>query len=207
MTLSSQAPDAQRQKCPDFYYHRIVLPVLKLCVNGITWYGLSCVWIPQSTQWLWKSSRLRHFHCFVPLHCCACVLSHFSHVQLFVTPWTVAHQAPLSMGFSRQEYWSGLPCPPPGDLPNPGIEPGSPTLQEDSLLLSHWGSQWVVHNCMDIPQLIFPFIRWWKIELFLVFALMKKLSWTFLSIFFGHIFSILDKYIGIEVPVYRIGVC
>ena len=46
-------------------------------------------------------------------------------VQFFETPWTVAHQAPLSMGFSRQEYWSGLPCPPPGDLPDPGIEPSS----------------------------------------------------------------------------------
>ena len=46
----------------------------------------------------------------------------------FVTPWTVAHQAPLSMGFPRQEYWSGLPFPPPGDLPDPGIEPGSPAL-------------------------------------------------------------------------------
>ena len=56
-----------------------------------------------------------------------------SRVQLSVTTWTVAHQAPLSMGFSRQEYWSGLPCPSPGDLPNPGIEPGSPTLQADSL--------------------------------------------------------------------------
>ena len=55
-----------------------------------------------------------------------CVLSHYSHVQLFVTPWTVAHQAPLTMGFSRQEYWSGLPCPPPGDLPDPGIQPVSP---------------------------------------------------------------------------------
>ena len=50
-----------------------------------------------------------------------------------VTLWTTAHQAPLSLGFSRQEYLDGLPCPPPGDLPNPGIEPGSPTLQEDSL--------------------------------------------------------------------------
>ena len=50
------------------------------------------------------------------------VLSRFSHVQLFATLWTVAHQASLSMGFSRQEYWSGLPCPPPGDLPDPGIE-------------------------------------------------------------------------------------
>ena len=49
-----------------------------------------------------------------------------SHVLLFVAPWTVAYQAPLSMGFSRQEYWSALPCPSPGDLPNPGIEPVSP---------------------------------------------------------------------------------
>ena len=49
------------------------------------------------------------------------------------TPWTVAYQAPLSMEFSRQEYWSGLPFPSPGDLPNPGIEPGSPALQADAL--------------------------------------------------------------------------
>ena len=55
-------------------------------------------------------------------------------VQLFVTPQIVAFQAPLSMGFSRQEYWSGLPFPSPEDLPNPGIEPGSPALQADSLL-------------------------------------------------------------------------
>ena len=52
-----------------------------------------------------------------------CVLSLFSHVQLFVTPWTVVCHAPLSIGFSRQEYWNGLPCPPPGDLPDAGIEP------------------------------------------------------------------------------------
>ena len=50
-----------------------------------------------------------------------------SRVQLFVTPWTVAHQASLSMGFSRQEYWSGLQCPPPENLPYPGIEPMSLT--------------------------------------------------------------------------------
>ena len=56
-----------------------------------------------------------------------------SHVRLFATPWTVAHQAPPSMEFSRQEYWSGLPFPSPGDLPDPGIEPGSPTLQADAL--------------------------------------------------------------------------
>ena len=57
-----------------------------------------------------------------------------SRVSLFVTPWTIAYQTPPSMEFSRQEYWSGLPFPSPEDLPNPGIEPGSPTLQADTLL-------------------------------------------------------------------------
>ena len=61
-------------------------------------------------------------------------------IQLFATPWTVACQAPLSVGFSRQEYWSGLPFPSPGDLPNPGIEPGSPALQADSLPSEPQGS-------------------------------------------------------------------
>ena len=55
----------------------------------------------------------------------ASVLSHFSRVRVFATPWTVTRQASLSMGYSRREYWSGLPYPPPGDLPVPGIEPGS----------------------------------------------------------------------------------
>ena len=58
----------------------------------------------------------------------------FSHVQLFATPWTIACRAPLSMGFSRQEYQCGLSCPPPRDLPSPGIKPRSPSLQVDSLL-------------------------------------------------------------------------
>ena len=57
-----------------------------------------------------------------------------SHFQLFATPWPVAYQAPPSMGFSSQEYWSGLPFPSPGDLPEPRIEPGSPTLWTDALL-------------------------------------------------------------------------
>ena len=65
---------------------------------------------------------------------CVCVCYSLSRAQLFVTPWTVAHQAPLSMGFSRQEYWSRLPFPPPGDFANPGIEPKSPALQADSFL-------------------------------------------------------------------------
>ena len=63
------------------------------------------------------------------------MLNHFSRVLPFVTLWTVAPQAPLSVGFSRQEYWSGLPFPSPGDLPDPGIEPMSPALQVNALLL------------------------------------------------------------------------
>ena len=73
----------------------------------------------------------------------ACMLSHFSCVQLFATLWTIASQVSLSMGFSRQEYWRGLPCPPPRNLPHPGIEPASPVpsaLQADSLPLSQQGN-------------------------------------------------------------------
>ena len=74
---------------------------------------------------------------------CARMLSRFGHVQLFVTPRTVASQAPLSMEFSRQEYWSGLPCPAPRDLSNPGIKLVS---QVDSLPLSHWRSPHQSHS-------------------------------------------------------------
>ena len=73
--------------------------------------------------------------------------SHFSCVRLFVTLLTVADQAPLSVGFSRPEYWSGLACPPRGDLPDVGIEPASPVapaLHVDASPLSQWGSP----NCM-----------------------------------------------------------
>ena len=72
------------------------------------------------------------------------MLGCFIYVQFFTTLQTVAHQAPLSMGFSRQEYWSGLPCPLSGDLPKPRMKPVSPeapALQADSLLLSHLGSR------------------------------------------------------------------
>ena len=67
--------------------------------------------------------------------------------RLFATPWTVAYQAPPSIGFSRQECWSGLPFPSLGDLPDPGTEPGSPTLQADAYHLSHQGS----HEFEQIP--------------------------------------------------------
>ena len=64
---------------------------------------------------------------------CVCVWSCFSHIWLFATLWTIARQAPLSTGFSRHEYWSGLPCPAPGDRPDSAIKPASPTLQANSL--------------------------------------------------------------------------
>ena len=82
----------------------------------------------------------------------ACVLSHFSHVPVFATLWTVAHQAPLSMRSSNQEYWSGLPCPPPGNLPDTRIKPmppSAPALQVDSIPLRHQRSPHMyIHVCI-----------------------------------------------------------
>ena len=80
---------------------------------------------PSKEQYLGSNSASTAFTPY-DLSMCVCAWS-LSHVRLFATPWTVAHQAPLSMGFSRQEYWSGLPCP-PGDFPDPGIEPTSLAL-------------------------------------------------------------------------------
>ena len=87
--------------------------------------------------------------------CLAVVLMVLRCVQLSATPWTVARQASLSMGFPREEYWNGLPWPPPGDLPDPGIEPASlsfPALQADSLPLSHPGRPFtgvmLTHHCV-----------------------------------------------------------
>ena len=92
------------------------------------------------------------FHCWyhdrmcetmlISKHMQPCMLRH-SVVSDSATSWTVVHQAPLSMRFSRQEYWSGLPFPPPGDLPDPGIKSKSPALQVDSLPLSHIGSPYL----------------------------------------------------------------
>ena len=85
----------------------------------------------------WKKSYDQLGQCTKKQRHCAnkfpCEVKLLSRVRLFVTPWTVAHQAPPSMGFSRQESWSGLPFPFPGDLSNPGIEPRSPTLEADAL--------------------------------------------------------------------------
>ena len=74
------------------------------------------------------------------------VLCHFSSVQFFATPWTVAHQASLSIEFSRQEYWTGLSCPPPGDLPCPAIKPASPALAGDFFITGAPGKPQCEHS-------------------------------------------------------------
>ena len=82
----------------------------------------------------WQEGSLPLSHPGNHMYTCVCMLSCFSCVQFCVTPWTVAHQTPLSMGFSRQEYWSRLPCPPAGDLSDPGVELMSVTC----LALTGW---------------------------------------------------------------------
>ena len=84
-----------------------------------------------------------------------------SHIRLFATPWTVAYQPSPSMGFSRQEYWSGLPFPSPGDLPDPGIEPRSPALRADALPSEPPGKPILYIKSLLIPNsqstfLLFP---------------------------------------------------
>ena len=88
-----------------------------------------------------------HYH-----HSLKVKVKSLNRVRLFATPWTVARQAPLSMGFSRQEYWSGLPFPYPGDLPNPGIEPGSPALQADALSSEPPGKPTIVWPQVNIRE-------------------------------------------------------
>ena len=89
-------------------------------------FSLCChSWIdytPTQNCWFSMLLKLRKIH-----HCTTQHVKSLSHARLFVTPWTVAYQVAPSMGFSRQEYWSGMPLPSPGDLANPGTEPGSPT--------------------------------------------------------------------------------
>ena len=89
----------------------------------------------------------------------ACVLSCFSHVWLFGTLWTKTHQASLSMGFCRQEQWSGLPCPPPGVLPDPGIELGSPALQADTLPSEPPGKPWFHYTYLIQKYVICPLVE------------------------------------------------
>ena len=90
--------------------------------------------IQSQVQWLHILCFMEEIGCPVGVCVCVCVCESLSRIRLFVIPWTIAHKPLLSLEFSRQEYWSGLPCPSPGDFPNPGIKPRSPALQADSLL-------------------------------------------------------------------------
>ena len=87
------------------------------------------------------------------------MLGHFSRVQRFASPWAPALQAPLSMGFSWQAYWSGLPFPPPGDLPSSGVKAVSPALQVASLLLSHWGSSQLRHYLLICLSVVWSYFQ------------------------------------------------
>ena len=124
---------------------------------ALLWYLFFCSGLKPNLQYLWGVPVLGFIFALLPCFLCVCVFfvalslliaffcielisSHLkvkvkllSHVRLFATQWTVAYQAPPSMGFSRQECWSGLPFPSPGDLPTPGIKPGFPSLQADAL--------------------------------------------------------------------------
>ena len=97
------------------------------------------------------------------------MLSHFSHVQLFATLWTVNFQAPLSMRFSWQEYWGGLPCPPAGDLPNPGIEPislRSPELTGGFFTTSSPGKPDIHTSCQEkVPSSLLIHSGTWSLLL------------------------------------------
>ena len=97
----------------------------------------------------WVSNLLRLFLIrLLSLDWHACLLSRFNHVWLFATPRAITLQAPLSMGVSRQGSWSGLPCPLSGDLPDPGIEPGSSALQAGYIPLSHQQNPFFVFTCI-----------------------------------------------------------
>ena len=109
-----------------------------------------------------KFSDIKHIH--IAVHICV-VLSCFVLFNSAIL-WTVAHQAPLSMGFSKQEYWTGLPFPSSGDLPHPGTESTSPTSarQEDSLPLGHLGSPYC---CTTIKTcFVSNYMIWWEIFMY-----------------------------------------
>ena len=111
-----------------------------------------------------NSNSKRQICVYVCVCVCVCMRARahvccFSRVWLFATLWTVANQAPLSVWFSRQEYWSRLPRPPPEGIPDPGVEPlspASPALHADSLPLSLWGSPCTYMGCLNVWMYIHP---------------------------------------------------
>ena len=106
------------------------------------------------------------------------VLSLVSSVWLFATPWTVALQPPLSMGFSRQEHWSGLPCPLPGDLPDPGIKPASYAWQVDSL--NHRGC---LLSAFNLRYSSSPMFQYW-FSVCMIYSLLKVGYWSSLLLLY-----------------------
>ena len=123
------------------------VPTSQMKKVSLCFFCLQLLEQPQTTTGDVSGGRLR----------VACVSS-LSRIQLSVTPWTVAYEAPLSMGFSRQEYWSGVSFPSPGDLPNPGIEHSSPQVQADSLPTEPPGTATNCHTSLDDTQA--PW-HWW----------------------------------------------
>ena len=116
-------------------------------------------------------------------HCIVFMLNHLRHVWLFVTPWTVAHQGPLSMGFTRQEYCSGLLCTPPGDLPDPGIEPESLTSPALAYGFFTPSITWKTHSFIIQLQ-----------NIWLVLFFFKYMSLLFL--FYLYYFPVINKYLN-----------
>ena len=105
---------------PNFSFHRNICNYIRFSKSSVMTFTTFIIKITINNQPIPSGESLSE-------------VKSLSRVRLFATPWTAAHQTPLSMGFSRQEYWSGLPFPSPGDLPDPGIKPRSPTLQADAL--------------------------------------------------------------------------
>ena len=105
------------------------------------------LWVTYITEIYW-GQKFAGFWCLTQLH--ACVLSGFSSVLLFATPWSVDHQAPLSMEFSRRAYWSGLPFHSTGHLPDPGMKPAPLHQQVGSLPMSHQGSPPYTATCISL---------------------------------------------------------
>ena len=136
-----------------------------LCRNIACWGLLPLPSISLTSHWIGLSLR-RYYDLgkgcsFHPRTVWFCVV--LTRVRLCATPWTVACQSALSMGFSRQEYWSGLPFPPPGDLPHPGIEPGSPSLWADALLSEPPGKSqfysWPLANDAPVANIVSAFLH------------------------------------------------
>ena len=141
-TVAHQAPLSMGFSRQEYWSGLQCTPPGDLPDPGIMSSALTGGFFTTSTTW---ESILYIVLCIllVVIHCVYAYAQSLSCVQFFATAWTLAHQASPSMGFSRQECWSGLPCPPPEDLPDPGIEPtppASPALQADSIPLSHQGS-------------------------------------------------------------------